>query len=64
MILKDIFVYSPDRWAKVPEAANSVPGVWGNLLTFLGGARSCIGYRFALVEYVRFPCIKFNKQFA
>ncbi|TYJ59119.1 hypothetical protein B9479_000108 [Cryptococcus floricola] len=27
-----------------------VPGVWGNLLTFLGGTRNCIGYRFALAE--------------
>lgn len=24
--------------------------MWGNLLTFLGGTRNCIGYRFALVE--------------
>ena len=29
---------------------SAVPGVWGNLLSFLGGARSCIGYRFALAE--------------
>lgn len=43
---------SPDRWNNLPETAKHMPGVWGNLLTFLGGARSCIGYRFALVEYV------------
>jgi hypothetical protein len=30
----------------------SVPGVWGNTLAFLGGTRSCIGYRFSLYEYV------------
>jgi hypothetical protein len=29
-----------------------VPGVWGNTLAFLGGTRSCIGYRFSLYEYV------------
>jgi hypothetical protein len=44
--------YRPDRWFKDISGRNVVPGVWGNLLTFLGGARSCIGYRFALVEYV------------
>ncbi|WVQ74482.1 hypothetical protein IAR50_004083 [Cryptococcus sp. DSM 104548] len=32
-----------------PEPAH-VPGVWGNLLTFLGGTRNCIGYKFALAE--------------
>ncbi|KAI5118119.1 hypothetical protein M0805_008028 [Coniferiporia weirii] len=42
--------FNPDRWANPPEASKEVPGVWGSMLTFLGGARSCIGYRFALFE--------------
>jgi len=42
--------FRPERWDNVPEAAASIPGVWGNLMTFLGGARACIGYRFSLVE--------------
>lgn len=29
---------------------NSVKGVWGNILTFHGGSRNCIGYRFAIAE--------------
>ncbi|KAJ2927086.1 hypothetical protein H1R20_g10025, partial [Candolleomyces eurysporus] len=41
---------SPERWLSAPEAASSIPGVWGNMLTFLGGPRACIGYRFSLVE--------------
>ncbi|OJA09059.1 hypothetical protein AZE42_04725 [Rhizopogon vesiculosus] len=42
--------FNPDRWASPPEVASQVPGVWGHLLTFLGGPRACIGYRFSLVE--------------
>ena len=41
---------SPERWET--PISNAIPGVWGNILTFIGGSRSCIGYRFALVECV------------
>ena len=47
---KYLFYYSPDRWFNLPETVNSIPGVWGHLMTFHGGAKSCIGYRFAVVE--------------
>lgn len=40
----------PERWESAPEAAASIPGVWGHMLTFIGGPRACIGYRFSLVE--------------
>ena len=36
----------------MPVAAKSIPGVWGHIMTFLGGSRGCIGYRFALFECV------------
>lgn len=45
----------PDRWLSPPEAIAGVPGVWGHLLTFLGGPHACIGYRFSLTEYVPPP---------
>ncbi len=47
---EDAEEFRPERWDNPPEAASTVPGVWGNLLTFLGGPRACIGYRFSLVE--------------
>ncbi|KXN91995.1 Cytochrome P450 94A2 [Leucoagaricus sp. SymC.cos] len=47
---KDADQFKPDRWSSPPEAANSIPGVWGNLLSFFGGPRACIGYRFSLIE--------------
>ncbi|PCH37082.1 cytochrome P450 [Wolfiporia cocos MD-104 SS10] len=46
----DALEFKPDRWGSLPEAAQNIPGVWGNLMTFLGGPRSCIGYRFSLIE--------------
>ncbi|KAI0643925.1 cytochrome P450 [Trametes meyenii] len=46
----DAHEFRPERWAHPPDAISSIPGVWGHLLTFLGGPRACIGYRFSLVE--------------
>ncbi|KAG6861475.1 hypothetical protein C0995_016254 [Termitomyces sp. Mi166 len=47
---EDAREFKPERWNSVPEAAATIPGVWGNMLTFIGGPRACIGYRFSLVE--------------
>ena len=49
---EDAREFKPERWSesKVPDSVASIPGVWGNMLTFLGGPRACIGYRFSLVE--------------
>jgi hypothetical protein len=47
-------VYSPDRWLhELPTTASAVPGVWANLMTFLGGPRSCMGVKFSILQYVR-----------
>ncbi|KAI0768260.1 cytochrome P450 [Trametes elegans] len=47
---EDAHDFKPERWANPPERVSSVPGVWAHLLSFLGGPRACIGYRFSLVE--------------
>ncbi|WVO15485.1 hypothetical protein L204_103143 [Cryptococcus depauperatus] len=53
----DAAEFKPERFLSFPSDNGStrfepmnVPGVWGNLLTFLGGTRNCIGYRLALAE--------------
>ncbi|KAJ7470177.1 cytochrome P450 [Mycena galericulata] len=47
---EDAMVFRPERWQNIPEAVNGIPGVWGNLLTFLAGPHNCIGFRFSVVE--------------
>ncbi|KAI6042618.1 cytochrome P450 [Pisolithus marmoratus] len=45
---EDAHSFRPERWRNPPESIKS--GLWSNMLTFLGGSRGCIGYRFALAE--------------
>jgi cytochrome P450 len=47
---EDAAQFKPERWDSVPESANRIPGIWSKQLTFLGGPRACIGYRFAIAE--------------
>ncbi|CAK5276988.1 unnamed protein product [Mycena citricolor] len=46
----DALEFKPERWDNLPEAVHSVPGVWGNQLTFVAGAHSCIGFQFSVAE--------------
>ncbi|KAI0058333.1 cytochrome P450 [Artomyces pyxidatus] len=47
---EDANEFRPERWTDVPESARSIPGVWGNMMTFLSGPHACIGYRFSIIE--------------
>ncbi|KAJ2927120.1 hypothetical protein H1R20_g10018, partial [Candolleomyces eurysporus] len=47
---EDSFEFKPERWKSLPESVKSVPGVWGNTLSFLAGPRACIGYKFSIIE--------------
>ncbi|KZV96634.1 cytochrome P450 [Exidia glandulosa HHB12029] len=42
--------FRPERWENPPQEASSIPGIAPNLMTFIGGPRSCIGFRFAIAE--------------
>ncbi|KAJ7140154.1 cytochrome P450 [Mycena crocata] len=46
----DAMQFVPERWEAATPISNTIPGVWGHMLTFLGGTRGCIGFRFSLVE--------------
>ncbi|KAJ7362819.1 cytochrome P450 [Mycena albidolilacea] len=46
----DAHQFIPERWERRPTLSTSIPGVWSHMMTFIGGPRACIGYRFSLVE--------------
>ncbi|KAG8891502.1 hypothetical protein FRC00_013595 [Tulasnella sp. 408] len=49
---EDAEEFKPERWLEgnTHPRSSEIPGVFSSILTFLGGPRACIGYRFALVE--------------
>uniref|UniRef100_A0A0W0FP89 Cytochrome p450 n=1 Tax=Moniliophthora roreri TaxID=221103 RepID=A0A0W0FP89_MONRR len=47
---EDANEFKPERWEHLPDAVSSIPGVTGHIMTFLGGAHACIGWRFSLME--------------
>jgi len=50
----DACEWKPERWleGKLPESVTDakIPGVYSNLMTFLGGGRACIGFKFSQLE--------------
>jgi len=44
--------FKPERWqnGKAGAATERMCGIYGNMMTFLGGVRSCIGFQFSLLE--------------
>ncbi|KAM5537055.1 hypothetical protein V8D89_009201 [Ganoderma adspersum] len=49
----DAHEWRPERWLEpLPEAVEEahIPGVYSHLMTFIGGNKACIGFKFAQVE--------------
>jgi len=49
----DVYEWKPERWLNpLPESVTNarIPGVYSHLLTFNGGGRSCIGFKFSQLE--------------
>ncbi|KAH9948320.1 cytochrome P450 monooxygenase [Amylocystis lapponica] len=50
---EDASEWKPERWlSSLPEAVTDahIPGIFSHLMTFLGGGRACIGFKFAETE--------------
>ncbi|KAF9647279.1 cytochrome P450 [Thelephora ganbajun] len=48
------YEFRPERWFDMNEKPESPVGMYGNLVTFSGGVRSCLGWRFSVVEMQAF----------
>ncbi|KAG6824323.1 hypothetical protein H0H93_002200, partial [Arthromyces matolae] len=57
---EDADVFNPDRWLKTGEESvpkTKTPGnVYGNLMNFMAGNRTCPGWRIAVLELHAFIC--------
>ncbi|KAH9941860.1 cytochrome P450 [Epithele typhae] len=61
---EDALEWKPERWlAPLPETVQDarVPGVYSNLMTFLGGGRACIGFKFSQLEMKVVMCLLLAK---
>ncbi|KAJ7802929.1 cytochrome P450 [Mycena leptocephala] len=56
---EDALQFRPERWTngKAESVTTKLPGVYGNTMTFSGGGRSCIGFKFAELEMKVVLCV-------
>ncbi|KAJ7810718.1 cytochrome P450 [Mycena olivaceomarginata] len=54
---EDALEFKPERWDNGKADSTKTCGVYGNTMTFLGGARSCIGFKFAQLELKVITCV-------
>ncbi|KAJ6468565.1 cytochrome P450 [Mycena vitilis] len=55
----DALEFKPERWVDGRAGSKDVkmPGVWGGTMTFIGGGRSCIGFKFSQLEMKVVLCV-------
>ncbi|KAJ7897582.1 cytochrome P450 [Mycena olivaceomarginata] len=53
---KDAHEFKPSRWLEGGVFKGEAVGPYANLLSFLGGPRTCLGWRFAILEMQLFLC--------
>ncbi|KAJ2912529.1 hypothetical protein MD484_g7882, partial [Candolleomyces efflorescens] len=56
--------WKPERWMdELPESvANAhIPGIYSHLMTFIGGSRACIGFKFSQLEMKIVLCVLLDK---
>ncbi|KAM5533780.1 hypothetical protein V8D89_012555 [Ganoderma adspersum] len=61
---EDAEEWKPERWlSPLPESVGEahVPGIYSNLMTFLGGGRACIGFKFSQLEMKVVLCLLLSK---
>lgn len=49
----DSYEWKPERWlSPLPDSVHEarIPGVYSNVMTFIGGSRACIGFKFSEME--------------
>ncbi|KAI0648564.1 cytochrome P450 [Trametes meyenii] len=61
---EDALEWKPERWlSSLPESVTEakIPGIYSNLMTFLGGGRACIGFKFSQLEMKVILCLLLSK---
>ncbi|KAF8202631.1 cytochrome P450 [Mycena galopus ATCC 62051] len=53
---KDAHEFKPSRWLDGSVSTGEAVGPYANLLSFMGGPRTCLGWRFAILEMQVFLC--------
>ncbi|KAJ3981430.1 cytochrome P450, partial [Lentinula detonsa] len=58
----DATAWKPERWSALPETLVNakVPGVYTKLMTFIGGPRGCIGFKFAEMVMIEWLLLLFS----
>ncbi|KAJ7915749.1 cytochrome P450 [Mycena leptocephala] len=56
---EDALEFRPERWVngKAESVTTKLCGVYGNTMTFIGGNRSCIGFKFSQLEMKVVLCV-------